>query len=348
MSGIAELLGNHQAIQTLRSFVEYVAKTDSTVLIQGESGTGKEVVARLLHQLSSRAGGPWVPINCAAIPETLLESELFGHEKGAFSGALTVRQGRFELAHGGTLFLDEIGEMPLPLQAKLLRAVQERAFERVGGTRTIRVNVRIIAATNQDLDQLVRERRFRADLYYRLHVIPITVPPLRERASDIPLLVQHFLAHFNEAAQARVEGLTEDALAALCRYPWPGNVRELENLIERLVILKRTGRITVDDLPDNIRKPAEGSRAQRLLPTMEQLARGASIDLVQELDRYETSLILTALREAGGVISKAAQLLGINRTTLVEKLKRKGIRAKPEHVSDEAEPCYQGGQVHGT
>jgi DNA-binding NtrC family response regulator len=335
---LGQLVGTSEAMGRLRALITQVADTDSTVLIQGESGTGKEVVARLLHQMSSRAEGPWVPINCAAIPETLLESELFGHEKGAFSGALTVRQGRFELAHGGTLFLDEIGDMPLPLQAKLLRALQERAFERVGGTKTIRVNLRIIAATNQDLEQAVQERRFRADLYYRLNVIPLTVPPLRERISDVPLLVTHFLRQFNETNQTSVAGFTGEAMAALMRYHWPGNIRELENLIERLVILKRSGTIDLSELPDKIRERPLGSISTDHAPPIGLLSSGTGIDLVQELDRYETSLILEALRQAGGVTSKAAQLLGLNRTTLVEKLKRKGLGSK-SHVDSLTRPA---------
>jgi len=291
-----------------------------------------------------------VPISCAAIPETLLESELFGHEKGAFSGALTVRQGRFELAHGGTLFLDGIGDLPLPCQAKLVRALEERAFERVGGSRTIRVNVRIVAATNQELDQLVRERRFRADLYYRLQVIPMTIPPLRERASDIPLLVQHFLAHCNEVTQSRVEGFTEDALAALCRYAWPGNVRELENLIERLVVLKRHGWITADELPDHLRE--EARRASESWGTdhatlLEQLARGQCVSLKQELEQYELRCMLAALQKTHGVVSQAARLLRLKRTTFAQRLKRMGVRMDRQR---QAEPASQaaGGREAGS
>ncbi|WP_447973930.1 sigma-54 interaction domain-containing protein [Nitrospira sp. Kam-Ns4a] len=246
------LVGASAAWRQVLDLVERVADRDSTVLLQGETGTGKERVARRLHALSRRRTGPWVALNCGAIPETLLEAELFGHEKGAFTGATTTRMGRFEQAHGGTLFLDEVGELSLPCQVTLLRVLQEQAFERVGGTKTIRVDVRLIAATNQDLAHAVAAGRFRPDLFYRLHVIPITLPPLRARRSDIPLLVKHFIRHFNETKGTAIQGIEPAALDALSRYSWPGNIRELEHLVERLVILKQSGRIAVTDLPEQI------------------------------------------------------------------------------------------------
>lgn len=322
---VAGLVGDSPAMRAVMEFVNKVADSDSTVLITGESGTGKEVLARALHARSRRHGGPLVPVNCGAIPEALLESELFGHERGAFSGAHQARAGRFELAHGGTLFLDEIGEMPLGLQVKLLRALQERCFERVGGTRSVKVDVRIIAATNADLEVAVREGRFRKDLFYRLHVIPMVVPPLRQRRTDIPLLVQHFIERLNARKGASVRGLEPEAMARFCDYQWPGNVRELENLIERLVVLKREGTIGVEDLPDVL----QGCRpvADPRMPVPAGLSR-EGIDLMLELEQYENQLILEALSQANGITSKAARLLRLNRTTLVEKLKRKKLDAK--------------------
>jgi two-component system, NtrC family, response regulator AtoC len=320
------LVGTSTPMRRVLDFVEKVADSESTVLIQGESGTGKELIARMLHFNSMRRDRPLVPVNCGAIPENLLESELFGHEKGAFTGAAHTRLGRFELAHGGTLFLDEIGEMPLPLQVKLLRAVQERCFERVGGNKTIHVDVRIIAATNQNLEQAVAERRFRQDLYYRLHVIPIEVPALRERRSDIPLLVNHFIERLNEQRKTEIAGVESEALARMTDYEWPGNIRELENLVERAVVLKKKGWITVADLPDRMAKTVAASPAD--LPDHFIRFNEDGINLTKELEQYENRLIGEALRKANGVTSKAAQLLQLNRTTLVEKLKRKGFDAK--------------------
>jgi DNA-binding NtrC family response regulator len=319
-------IGSSSSMQTVMQVVKRVADSDSTVLIQGESGTGKEVLAKTLHARSSRRHGPWIPINCGAIPEQLLESELFGHEKGAFSGAHSARPGRFELAHRGTIFLDEIGEMSLPLQVKLLRVIQERSFERVGGTRSIAVDVRIVAATNQDLEQAVRQGRFRKDLYYRLNVIPIVVPPLRERRNDLPLLIEHFVGRFNRLKRGSITGLTPDAVRALMRYDWPGNIRELENLIERLVVLKRQGLIGIEDIPEPVVQQAEP--ATRLEAETVSFAEGG-IDLMREVERYENRLIVEALAHAKGITSKAARLLHLNRTTLVEKLKRKGLGGKP-------------------
>jgi len=318
---LEQLVGASEPIQQVMEFVQKVADSDSTVMIQGESGTGKELVARMLHFNSLRKDRPLVPVNCGAIPENLLESELFGHEKGAFTGATHARMGRFELANGGTIFLDEIGEMSLPLQVKLLRVLQEREFERVGGNRTIHVDVRIVAATNQDLETLVEEKRFRKDLFYRLHVIPIVIPPLRERRSDIPLLIDHFLTRFNQTKHTEVSGLAPDALHLLTEYDWPGNIRELENMIERLVVLKKRGVLSVGDLPEKIcRKPSGSELKEQFIRFTED-----GINLSREVEQYEKHLIMEALRKANGVTSRAAQLLHLNRTTLVEKLKRKGV-----------------------
>jgi DNA-binding NtrC family response regulator len=318
---LEQLVGVSEPIRQVMEFVLKVADSDSTVMIQGESGTGKELVARMLHFNSLRKDRPLVPVNCGAIPETLLESELFGHEKGAFTGATHSRMGRFELANGGTIFLDEIGEMSLPLQVKLLRVLQEREFERVGGNRTIHVDVRIIAATNQDLDTLVEEKRFRKDLFYRLNVIPIVIPPLRERRSDIPLLIDHFLARFNQSKHTEITGLDPDALHMLTEYDWPGNIRELENMMERLVVLKKHGTLSIEDLPEKI------CRKSSSIELKEQFIRFSEdgINLSREVEQYEKHLIMEALRKANGVTSRAAQLLQLNRTTLVEKLKRKGV-----------------------
>ncbi len=318
---LEQLVGASEPIQQVMEFVRKVADSDSTVMIQGESGTGKELVARMLHFNSLRKDRPLVPVNCGAIPENLLESELFGHEKGAFTGATHARMGRFELANGGTIFLDEIGEMSLPLQVKLLRVLQEREFERVGGNRTIHVDVRIVAATNQDVETLVEEKRFRKDLFYRLNVIPIVIPPLRERRSDIPLLIDHFLARFNQAKHTEIAGLVPDALHLLTEYDWPGNIRELENMIERLVVLKKSGVLSIEDLPEKI------CRRSSVPELKEQFIRfnEDGINLSREVEQYEKHLIMEALRKANGVTSRAAQLLHLNRTTLVEKLKRKGV-----------------------
>ena len=318
---LEQLVGVSEPIQQVMEFVQKVADSDSTVMIQGESGTGKELVARMLHFNSLRKDRPLVPVNCGAIPENLLESELFGHEKGAFTGATHSRMGRFELANGGTIFLDEIGEMSLPLQVKLLRVLQEREFERVGGNRTIHVDVRIIAATNQDLEMLVEEKRFRRDLFYRLNVIPIVIPPLRDRRSDIPLLIEHFLTRFNHSKHTEISGLAPDALQMLTEYDWPGNIRELENMIERLVVLKKQGVLSLEDLPEKICRRSLGPEIKEQFICFSE----NGINLSREVEQYEKHLIMEALRKANGVTSRAAQLLHLNRTTLVEKLKRKGV-----------------------
>jgi DNA-binding NtrC family response regulator len=316
-------LGHSDAMTRVFSLIERVAETDSTVLILGESGTGKELVARTIHFNGPRAEKPLVPVNCGAIPDTLLESELFGHERGAFTGAHATRIGRFELATGGTIFLDEIGDMSQTLQVKLLRVLQERCFERVGGTKTIHVDVRVLAATNRDLEAAVREGRFREDLYYRLNVIPIVVPPLRDRIDDIPLLLDHFLETCNAQKRKAVTGIAPDAMRRLVNYPWPGNVRELENLVERLVILKGQGTITLEDLPDKV---VRGDSP--MTPVVTFPADG--VDLNRLLDAFEEDLIQRALKAAGGVKNRAAQLLRLNRTTLIEKMK-KAARTIPHH-----------------
>jgi DNA-binding NtrC family response regulator len=313
------IVGQSQALQRVLELVEKVADTDATVLIRGESGTGKELIARSIHFNSGRADRMFVTVNCGAIPEELLESELFGHVRGAFTNAISHREGRFSVANGGTIFLDEIGDMSPNLQVKLLRVLQDRTFEPVGSSKTLAVNVRVVAATHQDLELAIRERRFREDLFYRLNVIPIEVPPLRERREDIPLLVQHFLDVANQEKGKRIDGIQLEALQQICDYPWPGNVRELENLIERLVILKGEGEIGPDDLPP----PVGGGRAPResavpRIPT-------AGLDFNEVVGRYESELILQALEQTQWNKNRAAQLLGLNRTTLIEKIKKKGL-----------------------
>jgi DNA-binding NtrC family response regulator len=310
------IVSDNEKMQAIFTQVEKVADTDSTVLIYGESGTGKELIARALHYNSYRQDKPLVPINCGAIPEELLESELFGHEKGAFTGATTQRLGRFELANGGTIFLDEIGEMRPSLQVKILRVLQEREFERIGGTRTIKVDVRILAATNKNLEELVARQQFRDDLFWRLNVIPITLPPLRERLSDIPLLVVHFIARFNTEKKQHLTGITPEALQMLQSYHWPGNVRELENTVERIAILKGSGMIMPEDLPEKIARPS----LSRSVPGVNIPDDGIDFDAMVET--FEKQLLMQALVKAGGVKSKAANLLHMNRTTLVEKVKK--------------------------
>jgi len=287
-----------------------VAATDATVLILGESGTGKELIARAIHEGSARRGGPFVKVDCAALPEGLLESELFGHEKGAFTDAAAEKPGRFELAHGGTLFLDEVGELPQSLQAKLLRVLQERAFERVGGTRTISVDVRILAATNRDLAKALKGGQFREDLYYRLNVVPILVPPLRRRPEDILPLAAHFLQRFGARYGKVIPGLSPEAAALLRRYSWPGNVRELEHAIERAVILWERGVIRPEELAVDLMAVASDGLPDQELMTLEELER---------------EYIRRVLRRVRGHKSRAARILGINRKTLLEKRKRYGL-----------------------
>ncbi|WP_371930876.1 sigma-54 dependent transcriptional regulator [Oceanimonas sp. CHS3-5] len=355
------LVGESPAMQSVKGLIRQVADKQANVLLLGESGTGKEVIARAIHSLSQQAKGPFVPINCGAIPAELLESELFGHEKGAFTGAVSARKGRFELADGGTLFLDEIGDMPLPMQVKLLRVLQERSFERVGGTRPIKANVRVIAATHRDLEEMIQEQRFREDLYYRLNVFPITAPPLRERKDDIALLLKELVARHR--SEHRVDlGFSPAAIQTLQGYRWPGNVRELSNLVERMMILCPDQQVEPGDLPEKYR----GDYVPASFDDMDEQAALASIfsdepvefdeegatffdfepeddtpvmngelhipDLATEcfnlkemLANIEVDMIGKALDAHDGVVARAAEHLGMRRTTLVEKMKKYGI-----------------------
>ncbi len=322
--GFERIVGSSESMQRVFRLIERVANTDSTVLITGESGTGKERIAHAIHYSSDRRDGPFVPVNCAAIPEELLESELFGHEKGAFTHAIRTRIGRFELANKGTIFLDEIGEMSPSLQVKLLRVLQERKFERVGGVKTIQVDIRILAATNIDLEQAVKEGRFREDLFYRLNVIPINVPPLRERRSDIPLLIAHFMKKFTRNQKSAVRGIENDAMECLLNYEWPGNVRELENIIERMVILANGPKITVKDLPERILESASNlgiHRVQSHIPSLPE----DGFSLSSAVQEFEKALIIQALDRTGWVKNRAAKLLKMNRTTLIEKMKKQKL-----------------------
>lgn len=330
------LVGNSRSIRQIRKLVEQVANSDATVLILGESGTGKEVVARNLHYHSSRRNKPFVPLNCGAIPAELLESELFGHEKGAFTGAITARQGRFELAEGGTLFLDEIGDMSLHMQVKLLRVLQERVFERVGSNKPISADVRIIAATHRNLEERIQAGQFREDLFYRLNVFPIEMPPLRERKEDIPLLVNELITRLEHEKRGSVR-LTPQAVLALCDYHWPGNVRELANLIERLVIMHPFGVVDLHDLPEKFREGKED--VMRALPVemevdydpwaVPRLPR-EGLDLKEHINNLEYNLIKQALEDAGGVVAHAANRLKLRRTTLVEKMRKYGLQRSDE------------------
>ncbi len=394
---LKHIIGQSPALQKVFDLVRKVAATDSTVMIHGESGTGKELIARAIHQLSSRSQQPLIPINCGAIPEELLEAELFGHEKGAFTNAIRTRIGRFEMAHGGSIFLDEIGDMSPKLQVKLLRVLQERQIERVGGDKIIEVDIRVITATHVDLSKAVADGRFREDLFYRLNVIPITMPPLRQRLSDVPLLVAHFLERLHRTRGSEVNSVDEQTMRRLVTYQWPGNVRELENLIERMVTLAEGPTLTVNDLPAKLLEATEGRQPAPDLPVealstaeaaaeisqapkvaaplkpveaattaeerddldfsrlMDSEADGApqpaaappavneaaapesgwrfppeGVDFNALVSAYEEKLIRGALAEAGGVKNKAAKLLGLNRTTLVEKMRKKGIAAEED------------------
>ncbi|MGZ8428069.1 MAG: sigma-54-dependent transcriptional regulator [Candidatus Deferrimicrobiaceae bacterium] len=314
------IIGISEPIRQVLSLVTKVAGSGSTILILGESGTGKELIARAIHYNSSRADRMLVPVNCSAIPADLLESELFGHVRGAFTGAHVARTGRFETAHRGTIFLDEIGEMSPPLQAKILRVLQEQSFTPVGGTKPVDVDVRVIAATNKDLEKEIAAGRFRQDLYFRLHVIPIHLPPLRERTDDIPVLAEHFLGKYAPAGGRRVQGFRPDAMEAMKRYAWPGNVRELENLVERLVILSRGAWLEKKDLP-----PAMVRDGDRSAGEAREKLRVKSLDFRKAKEEFENGLIRQALSLSGGNRKKAATLLGLKRTTLLEMLKRKGL-----------------------
>ncbi len=319
----SSIIGKCSKMVTLFELIEKVAVSNATVLIQGESGTGKELAARAIHQLSSRSDKHFVPINCAAIPEDLIESELFGHVKGSFTGAYANRVGRFEMADKGTLFLDEIGDMKANLQVKLLRVLQSKEFEPVGSTKSQKVDVRIIAASNKKLEALVESQGFREDLFYRLSVIPITIPPLRERREDIPLLIKFFLSRFNSEKRHAVTGFSKETLGILSDYDWPGNVRELENLVERLVILKDSGLVAPMDLPEKYL--ARKVQVQTLaLPVGNEFPE-TGICLNSALEEFENRLILQALERTRGNKKEAALLLNLKRTTLIEKLKKKNL-----------------------
>jgi len=345
------LVGNSRSVRAVREMMAQVADSEATVLILGESGTGKEVVARNLHYNSSRRNKPFVPVNCGAIPSDLLESELFGHEKGAFTGAISARQGRFELAQGGTLFLDEIGDMSLHMQVKLLRVLQERTFERVGSNKTIKADVRIVAATHRNLEEHISKGIFREDLFYRLNVFPIEMPPLYERLDDIPLLINELIARMEAEKRGSVR-LTPSAVMALCQYRWPGNVRELANLIERLVIMYPYGVVDISDLPEKFRPKgkiviadeiaeesahsesvvekfvAEHMYDKQTLSTPRLPSEG--LDLKEHLSNLEIDLIKQALSDAEGVVAHAAKRLKMRRTTLVEKLRKYGLQRQGE------------------
>lgn len=348
------LVGNSRAMKAVQRMIDQVSESDANVLILGESGTGKEVVARNLHHLSTRKEKPFVPVNCGAIPAELLESELFGHEKGSFTGAITARKGRFEMAEGGTLFLDEIGDMPLPMQVKLLRVLQERTYERVGSNKTMVANVRVIAATHRNLEDHITDGRFREDLFYRLNVFPIEMPALRERPEDIPLLINELITRIEHENRGTVR-LTSAAIASLYRYQWPGNVRELANVVERLVILYPYGMVDYDDLPEKFQVDGDDlpesvvtamedsptSKAIQLpethiavvenIPNEPALAEldglpEDGLDLKEHLANLEYLLIKQALDEASGVVAHAANRLKMRRTTLVEKMRKYGIQ----------------------
>jgi formate hydrogenlyase transcriptional activator len=314
-----QLIGSSPALESVLEQIERVAPTGATVLVQGETGTGKELISRAIHNISSRCGRAFVKLNCAAIPLDLLESELFGHEKGAFTGAIAQKIGRFELADRGTLFLDEVGDIPPALQPKLLRVLQEQEFERLGSTRTHHVDVRLVAATNRDLAEMVRRGEFRIDLYYRLNVFPVQLPPLRDRAEDIPALVAHFVDIFSRRMSKRIDHIASETLSALRVYPWPGNVRELQNLIERAVILSNDG-VLPNPLPSAVTQAV-------INPSPPTTLRDS-----------ERSLILRTLESAGWVIGGArgaASTLGLNRTTLINKMKKLGIsRPSPAGTAD--------------
>lgn len=344
------LVGNSPSIKTVRKLIEQVAPSEANVLILGESGTGKEVVARNVHYCSSRRSKPFVPINCGAIPADLLESELFGHEKGAFTGAISARQGRFEMAEGGTLFLDEIGDMSLDMEVKLLRVLQERTFERVGSNKSITANVRIIAATHRNLEKAIETGDFREDLYYRLNVFPIEMPPLHDRPEDIPLLVKELIARLENEGRGSVR-LSQATLINLCKYPWPGNVRELANLIERLIIMYPMGVVEVKDLPEKFQAVGDevsDSMVESLLTAVSRvelvqretfipessdgmpMLPKEGVDLKEYLADIECAFIKQALDDADGVVAHAANRLKLRRTTLVEKMKKYNLQRSEE------------------
>ncbi len=321
--GRYRIIGESEPMRVVYEAIEKVADTPSTVLITGESGTGKELIARALHENSARKDKPFVSVNCAGIPPDLLESELFGYERGAFTGAVTSKPGRFELAHGGTLFLDEIAEIPVSMQVKLLRALQEQQFERVGGIKTITVNVRLVAATNRDLKALIAEGDFREDLYYRLNVVHVELPPLRERPSDIPLLIDHFVSKFNAKLDRAVSGFDGEAMRALLGYAWPGNIRELENVVERCMIFAEDGEIGAEHLPTEVRDSDNGPHGLMDARPGEQGLKEAIREATLKLERR---FIARALEQTGGNVTHTARLLKISRKSLQNKMKELGLR----------------------
>ena len=314
------IIGRSKRMKAVFDLVEKVADSDSTILITGETGTGKGLVAKAIHQNSKRKNKPFISINCGAIPENLLESELFGHVRGAFTGATVSKSGKFELAHGGTIFLDEIGDMSPDLQVKVLKVLEEGEFEQVGGAKTIKVDVRVIAATHRDLPEEVKQGHFREDLFYRLYVIPVGLPALRERQSDIPYLASYFIQMYNYKNNRQIEGISEKALEVMVRYGWPGNVRELRNIIERLVVLIGCGKISFHDLPNELKATNGYQSAQSIEVTDEGICLNSAVT------EFEKDLILQSLEKTKWVKNKAAKLLQLNRTTLVEKIKRHRIQ----------------------
>jgi DNA-binding NtrC family response regulator len=324
------LVGHSPQMQEVYGLIKKISDTDATILIEGESGTGKELIAKTIHYNSSRAQNPFIPFNCAAIPKDLLESELFGHERGAFTGAINTRIGRFERANGGTILLDEIGELLPSFQVKLLRVLQEREFERVGGSKTIKVDVRILAATNKNLERETKAGNFREDLFYRLNVIPLRVPPLRERPEDVPVLTDYFITYFSKKRKRESVRIDQGVIDLFLQYAWPGNVREMENLIERIIILNEDGLITIKDLPQRFqkflslpRKPEpEAQKRVSVTSNREVYLPDRGVNLNNLVEEVERNLINQALQKSQGVKSKAAELLGLKRTTLLEKLKK--------------------------
>jgi len=309
------LIGQSGKMKEMYELISRVLDNRATVMITGETGTGKELIARAIHYNGPRANGPFIKVNCAAIPEGLLESELLGHEKGSFTGAINKKEGKFEIADGGTIFLDEIGEVPVSIQVKLLRVLQTREFERVGGNQTIKVDVRIIAATNRDLTQAIAEGRFRSDLYYRLNVVPISVPPLRERITDISILTEHFIKKFSEENRRPAMKVTKEAMEAFIKYSWPGNVRELENIIERIVILSKNTTIDLADLPAHL-LPKDNQLEQLSVPSV------GKHKMTEVVDYIEHKMIEEALKMTNGQQTQAAEILGINRGSLIYKMKK--------------------------
>ncbi len=316
-----EILGKDTALDRVFAILQRVADTDCSVLITGESGTGKELIARSLHRASERSRSPFVTVNCAAIPANLVESELFGHTKGAFTGATSASPGRFMAADRGTLFLDEVGELPLMVQPKLLRALQQKEVTPVGDSRSHQVDVRVISATHRDLEGMAESGLFREDLLYRIHVIPVELPALRDRRGDIPLLIEHFVRKSNEKRRRGITGISNEALDLLSAYDWPGNVRQLENIVERMVILRSDGEISADDVPRKVRQ----GNGRSLTPTDAPVLPEQGLDLRDAVDRFESALIRQALERTGWNKNRAALILQMNRTTLVERLKKKGL-----------------------